>query len=68
MNVNEKEIKELAEEIISSANSYYTISNGELNVPRILEDIVLSAVRIINITRNERWQRDVLQKILQVLI
>jgi hypothetical protein len=52
--MNEKEIKELAEEIISSANSYYTMSNAEHNVPRILEDIVLRAVRIINITRNER--------------
>lgn len=42
---------ELADSIINSANEYYEVANPDEEVPRILEDIVLSTSSMLSILK-----------------
>lgn len=48
------ELIELAKEIINDANRYYEIDNPDEQTPVILENIVLSASRMLKILTNRK--------------
>ena len=48
------ELIELAKDIIDSANRYYEVENPDEKTPVILENIVLSASRMLKILTNKK--------------